>query len=593
MGNRKKRKRRARQPPKRVARNPGVSSLLLVNPAPAPKKAVATAPSPAQLKQHIQSAVRTALKGRKMPKRAKRATASPAKPPKKKRRRSSPRRAAHSAPTVQIINGQGGTQLKPKIRRKRDNHSFDLNLAKQYRGVQTRKGKWRGKHEKRGIKTLEAHKKSILWNIGKGSPGAQQWVLDHIPKINPASDLKETGIDLAVGLASFLGSRVAGNFAGHVPGLSSLGSIGSMGASAIVTGVSYYLLGKKWPKLKKPLLFGGALALLDKIVKSYVVPHLPPTIGGALGDAPDHGLEAYDDPMMGYLPPHDAMDGCCDQIDPAEYERIHQEQLAARSMMGFDVHPAMADYGDGLGFDVHPAMADAGDGLGYAVREAMADSGDGLGLEVHEAQAGVDDLGAYLPRGTGAADLTEQHEGAYGAYVSQPAVGTGAYVPSMGDYVPTSGMGDAQEVAAMMFGGPMALAQLNWLRRRRHRRHRHPHHRFGHRPLHRPWHHLPRQSWHSQSREHGMMGFNDGPLPPHLRSHHGHHGHGHHGRRIHAECDFYLPRHGHRHHGHHVALPVHPDATSVAPPTGPVTSPPPAPHSLMGSPGGIFGAGND
>ena len=78
-----------------------------------------------------------------------------------------------------------------------------------------------------------------------------------------------------------------------------------------------------------------------------------------------------------------------------------------------------------------------------------------------------------------------------------------------------------------------------------------------------------------------MMGLDDGPLPPHL---HPHHRHGHHGRRLHAECDFYLPQRGH--HGGHpqVIDPVHRE--TVGPPR-PITSPP-APRPLMGTQGGIF-----
>ena len=631
MGNRQKRKRRqkkvARARP-RVARNPGVSSLLLVNPAPAPKKVAPPAPSPAAIKQQVNAAVATALKERKMPKRARRPEVVGKKSKRRKQHQAhrTPPLAAHAQPTVQVFTGNGQTALKPKIRRKRDNQVFDLDVGKQYKGLVPRKGRWRGKHEKRGIKTLEAHKKSILWNLGKGSPGAQQWVLDHIPKINPAGDMKSTAKDLGVGIASFLGARVVGNVASRLPGLSHFGSIASVGASAAVTGLSYFLLGKKWPQLKKPLLFGGALALIDSVMKNFVVPHLPSSVAGVLGDASSPGLEAYREPF-GYLPAHEPMDGtgCYGEMDPAEWERIRQEQLYAHSLMDYDVHPAVADYGDGMGIDVHEAMADDGmgidvheamadDGMGISVHEAMADSGDGLGMEVHPAQAGVDDMGAYLSTGTGAVEEGQ----AYGAYVP---TGAGAYVPStsgMGAYVPSMSGVDPRDVAAMIFGGPAGYAYAL----RRHRRHRHPRHRgrFG-------WPHYPRTSLHrfpggvlpphlaESRREHSLMGDDDWSEEHQHRGHHRHRRYGyhrgHHGHHqpIHADCDFYLPnyghphhhRHHHRHHGHsahhgHPAPPVHADATTPVrapqvvgpPPVRPAGTPTASAPLATASAGGIF-----
>jgi hypothetical protein len=649
MGNRQKRKRRqkrrARARPN-VARNPGVSSLLLVNPAPAPKavpapKKAAPAPSPATIKREIHSAVATALKERKMPKRARRPEVVGKKVKRRgKRRGHRPQpHAAHAQPTVQIITGNGQTSVKPKIRRKRDNQEFDLNLSKQYRGIEPRKGRWRGKHEKRGIKTLERHKKSILWNLGKGSPGAQQWVLDHIPKINPAADVKNTAKDIGVGVASFLGARVIGNVASKLPGLSHFGSIASVGASAAVTGLSYFLLGKKWPQLKKPLLFGGALALIDSILKNLLVPHLPPKVAGVLGDASAPPLEDYREPV-GYLPPHDPMDGvgCYGDIDPAEWERIHREQLYANSLMdfdgmGLDVHEAMAD--DGMGLNVHEAMAD--DGMGIAVHEAMADSGDGLGMEVHPAQAGVDDMGAYVSTGTGGVEEGQ----AYGAYVP---TGTGAYVPSMsgmGAYVPSMSGVDAKDVAAMIFGGPAGYAYALGRRRRRHRHPRH-HGRFGwpHYPRHYPrasFHLLPPHMAESQ-RAHSLMGDDDWSSEEHEQHHrahrhhgrhqprhydeqrqyghprHGHHRHRHHGYQhghrqpIHADCDIYLPHDGHRqhqhhHHGHHghvahhghpaheaaqASTAVHPSQVVGPPPALPANKPAASAPLATGTAGGIF-----
>jgi hypothetical protein len=707
MGSKRKRKRRqkAARAQSRLAKNPGVSSLLLVNPAPAPKKAAAPAPSPAPLtKKDLTSALAAAVKGRTMPQRAKKpnAVAKPKRRHNKKalRAQAHPKPAAtHAAPTVQIINSPSGkTSLKPQIRRKRDGRTMPMDLSKQYKGLVPRKGKWRGKHERRGIKTLEAHKKSILWNLGKGSPGAQQWVLDHIPKLNPAvpirlpsaEDAKDTGKEVLLGLAGFFGSRIAGNLANKLPVVSRMGAAGAVGASALTAGAAYFLLGKKWPALKKPLAVGGAIGVLDALIKNFVTPHVP-SIGGVLGDVepvlpqpkeqlalPPHSVGDSDDAdgsddaedlharsvaahrMLGYdteddradndaherwvraqrqrgddeanelaalreyvrqqrgmgFDVHPALAGCgyppSDHglgfdVHPAvaDYEGgmgfdVHPAVADYEGGMGFDVHPAMADHEGGMGFDVHPAVADYEGGMGFDVHPAvagvsdpesgmaddsglaLADSGDGLGMPTDEVQAGDDDVGHYISTGP-----VDYGRGAYepqgtGAYVPMP-MGTGAYVPAppgLGAYLPRptpmSGV-DAEEIAAMLFGGPWAMAALNASRRRRRHRGRHPHHR-GHRgrwhfdPRMRRWHYLPlgdsdddAPEWTADEarRQRGVMGIDDmhgyghqahySRYPRRHHPHHRHHGHHHqHHRPMHLECDFYLPHYeGYRHAGNH------------------------------------------
>jgi hypothetical protein len=451
MSKKRKRKRRqkASRAHQRLAKNPGVSSLLLVNPAPVPKKAAAPAPSPAPLtKKDLTSALAAAVKGRTMPQRAKQpdAVAKPKRRRNKKalRAHAQPKPgAAHAAPTVQIINSPSGkTSLKPQIRRKRDGRTMPMDLTKQYRGLQPRKGPWRGKQERRGIKTLEAHRKSILWNLGKGSPGAQQWVLDHIPKLNPAAPLrlptaeeaKDTGKEVLLGLAGFFGSRIVGNLANKLPVVSRMGAAGAVGASALTAGAAYFFLGKKWPALKKPLAVGGAIGVLDAVIKNFVTPHVP-SIGGVLGDVepalpqpkeqlalPPHSVGDADDSdgsddiedlhersvrahhMLGYNNDNNADDDARQRwrraqrrlgIDQANELAALREYVRQRRGMGFDVDPASAGCGcplgdDGLGFDVHPAVARYDAGMGFDVHPAIADYDAGMGFDVHPAVADYD-----------------------------------------------------------------------------------------------------------------------------------------------------------------------------------------------------------
>jgi hypothetical protein len=748
--NKRKRRSKAARVQARLAKNPGVSSLLLVNPAPVPKKPApapkaalipkaaptlkaattpnaATAPATFTQKQ-LNTAVATALKGRTMPQRAKREAVGKPKRPKRPRKSSRARTppaarpaAQHTAPTVQIINSpEGTTKLQPTTRRKRDGKKMSLDLTRQYRGLVPRKGPWKGKHPTRGIRTLEKHKKSILWNLGKGSPGAQQWVMDHIPKLNPAADVKDTGKEVLIGVASFLGTRIAGNMVGKLPILSRMGAAGSVLTSAGVAGLGYFLLGKKFPQLKKPLLVGGAIGLLDSVIKNFVVPHAP-SIGGVLGDAElalpqanpqqlalsahssigDNGDDASEeDPddlharsvaahrMLGYedddgddaeeLRSHirnqrgmgfdvrPALAGCgpayprhqcgpdCGyhagygdyeggmgfDVHPAvaDYERgmgfdVHPAVADYEGGMGFDVHPAVADYEGGMGFDVHPAVAGddsamADDGMGYGDEalsddsmggeESMADSGDGLGMNVHEAQAGVDDMSSYASTGTGALDegqgaYVHSGTGAYAPVAPSTYLPRSAYLPSsgMGAYLPMNGV-DAEEIAAMLFGGPWALAQLNAMRRRRrHRHHGRPHHpmrrgRWLLDPRTRRWHLHPLADSDDDGeeftadearRQRGVMGIDDmheQRRHPHYRHpmQHPHHGHphyqhdyyGHHRRHqhpMHLECDFYLPHyegyHHFRHRPHPMPPPRHRPHSRHAPQNWhPMHAPPPA-----------------
>jgi hypothetical protein len=261
--------------------------------------------------------------------------------------------------------------------------------------------------------------------------------------------------------------------------------------------------------------------------------------------------------------------------------------------MGFDVHPAVADYEGGMGFDAHPAVAGeiahAG-GMADDSGLAMADSGDGLGMPNDEGQSGNEDMGHYLP--TSAVDDGRRAYGPQGTGAYVPS-GTGAYVPAppgLGAYVPMSGV-DAEEIAAMLFGGPWAMAALNASRRRRrHRHHGRPMAHHGHRgrwhfdPRMRRWHYLPlgdsdddAPEWTADEarRERGVMGIDDMRGYPHQahysrypRRHHPHHRHHqqpHHRRDqpMHLECDFYLPRYaGYRHAGKHHPMhhPAHPIA---------------------------------
>jgi len=460
MAKRKKRAVRkpgAQGPGLRYARNPGVSSLLLVNPA-QPK------PSKRDLEKALGPLVEKVVEkvGRKMPK-----TQSNRKRGRGKAR-PSPRQVAlpfaHAAPAMPMVAVPALQPVAPRSRSPRRaapaparpkkgkrsprttpvaiDRAVEAALKKRFPAYQTRKRPYRGDPSStRGLKALDRDRRSILWNLKNGPPKAREWVLDRVPRMNPGS-----WAPMALGIGAFFGNRFISNAASKLPGIRSAGTFAPVITSGLLTALAHFAT-KQRPDLRAPLVWGSAISLVDKVIEAAVLNFFPSAgkfLGmGAYEQHQTPSLEAFEEPM-GYLPAYDPMKGA-----------------------GMACYPGQA----GLGMEVHEALAD----LGIDVHEAMADTGDGLGMEVHEALAG------YVPA-----------QG-FAGYVpsSQPAIGDvdpsmGAYVPGYAGYVPTSGLGAndpmgnpivapttqerMQDAAAFMFGGPLALAKLRGMRAMQQRR---------------------------------------------------------------------------------------------------------------------------
>jgi len=405
------------KPTVRYAKNPGVSSLLLVNPAERLRAAV---------KPIVKEAVETEIK-KTMPKRpakpvparpqAPKASAPPSAPkpkprPQKRRRRSSGGGGRSGADTAELIK----------------------MLKERYPAFKGRKRPYRGKNTNRGLKTLERDRKSILWNLNRGTPAARDWVLKNVPRMNPGSVAS-----IGVGIGGFLATRILSNVASKIPLLNRVGPHLPVLLSAGLTGLAWWLT-KTRPDYRQPLLLGTGLATVDQVLRNYVPAYLPSAAGVLGGVEPSWSapqLSAYEEPMR-YLPPYDPLSGLgCPPVGDAAYDD---------GTAGFDVGEAAAGYD------------------GYDVRESFADSGDGLeGFVAQEAPAGFD---GYV-----ADQLRDVPEDAMG-----DAPG-GMYVPALQgaeDY-PVEGLGAThrermQDAAAFMFGGPAALAKLRLMRSRNRRR---------------------------------------------------------------------------------------------------------------------------
>lgn len=565
-----------RVPPRglRYARNPGVSSLLLVNPGkPAPtRKEVRKALAP--LVKEVAEKV-----GKKMSEQQKK------QPPKRK----PPRRAhapstqttlplAHAVPVMAAVPALQPAMAKRRAaksssrsaKRKSStaiaiDRAVEAEIKKRFPAYNTRKRPYRGDpSSKRGMKSLERDRRSILWNLRNGPPSARKWVMDKVPRMNPG------GLgQIALGIGAFFGNRYLSHAASRLPGIKSAGTFAPVLTSGLLTLATHFAT-KKRPDLRTPLLWGSAISLADKVIEAAVLNFFPGAskfLGmGATEEA--RALDAYEEPM-GYLPAYQPPNG----------------------MACYPTH-------SGMGIDVHEALAD------MAVREALADSGDGMGIEVHEAVAGYlpahEAMSGYVPSSQPA--LGEEHYDGTGAYVP---TATGAYVPGTAGLGANDPLGNKivadtpqermQDAAAFMFGGPLALAKLRHSRAMRRR----------------------------QFLAHQRMGMMNGRVVgppnggPYTPPPNGEVGGAHHAHMHWPHINVYCPPYPHHHHGHHhgahpahpqVAMPAHAAATPVpvlpttpppAPHPGiiaaaqPTTSPPPPPSAVHGlGAGGIF-ANND
>lgn len=282
----KKKKRGRKRParkspwPIRFAKNPGVGSLMLMNPAKPPKKKRRARPSAAPKvitqKESVKVLQPVVVK----------APAAPA----KSRRSGGPRR--------------------PKTWRHRTQPYANLLMNKR-RSPGPR-------NENRGLRTLERERRSLLWNAAYGSDKARRYLADHFPRVNPSS-----AATIGMSVASFLTQKAVAGFSTRIPVYNRLGRHAPVLSSALLSAISFFATRKR-PDLMKPIFGASLIGLLDTAIRSYL-----PSIEGFLGDSGvGRALDAYEDPIAGFVPGYQAMDGY------------------------------VPDYGQGY------AMGDAGDGLG-------------------------------------------------------------------------------------------------------------------------------------------------------------------------------------------------------------------------------------
>ena len=434
----------------RYARNPGVSSLLLVNPG-----------KPAPTQRQVQKALAPLVKqvaekvGKKMSEQQKK-SAPKRKPPRRSQRHSAqvalpfgaaPVPVIAAVPSIQPVAPKRGGKASARGKNSRRSsgsavaidRAVEAAIKKRFPAYQTRKRPYRGDPEsKRGLKTLDRDRRSILWNLRNGPPSARKWVLDKVPRMNPG------GLgQMALGIGAFFGNRYLSHAASRLPGIKAAGTFAPVLTSGLLTLATHFAT-KKRPDLRTPLLWGSAISLADKLIEAAVLNFFP----GAskflgMGATEQHSLEPYEEPM-GYLPAYQPM----------------------MNGMGMACYPGQ----HGMGFDVHEAMA--GDGIGFDVHEAMADSDDGMGFDVREAVAGYlpppESMGAYVPWPPGMGD--EQNMDGMGAYIptppgaNMPMAGLGANDPLGNKLIADTPQERMQDAAAFMFGGPLALAKLRGMR---------------------------------------------------------------------------------------------------------------------------------
>ena len=286
-----------RHPPRKVGRpagrkvryaavNPGVSTLMLVNPAEA--QTVRTgidnlSRKLARLETHLQS------KGEPMAR--KRARKS------RKRAETKPSvdlgRVIQTSVRAAVKGAHEGAQMKAKSPSRRAQRSRRAQSAPR-RGADGRflrdgtpniryLKRNRTAHD-RGLIALGRAHRSIRWEKQHGKPEARGYAGRHFAAVNPGvkGALKQHGGAVVGALAGFYGARMIGNLAPKLPVVGNLlGGWSRVLGSAGVAALGFFLFPKRFEQHKTAFLSGAALALVDAGLRQVA-----PSLQGVLGEGP-------------------------------------------------------------------------------------------------------------------------------------------------------------------------------------------------------------------------------------------------------------------------------------------------------------------
>jgi hypothetical protein len=301
--------RKARRPAGRKVRyaavNPGVSTLMLVNPSEAQnvRKGIdALSRKMARLETHLQSKGEPMARKRARKSRKRAAT----KPVDLGRVIQTSVRAA-----VKGAHEATGTHMKRKTSQRRGRRSQHAQSTPR-RGADgryLRDGtpnihylKRNRSASDRGLIALGRAHRSIRWEKQHGKPDARGYAGRHFAAVNPGvkGALKEHGGAVVGALAGFYGARMLGNLAPKLPVVGSLlGGWSRVLGSAGVAALGFFLFPRRFARHKSAFLSGAALALVDAGLRQ-----IAPSLQGVLGDGPADISVAQlpAAPEMRYLP---------------------------------------------------------------------------------------------------------------------------------------------------------------------------------------------------------------------------------------------------------------------------------------------------
>jgi hypothetical protein len=201
----------------------------------------------------------------------------------------------------------------------------------------------------RGLIALGRAHRSVRWEKQHGKPEARGYAARHFAAVNPGvkGALKQHGGAVVGALAGFYGARMIGNLAPKLPVVGNLlGGWSRVLGSAGVAALGFFLFPKRFAQHKTAFLSGAALALVDAGLRQVA-----PSLQGVLGDGPaDIAVgQLPPAPEMRYLPPATGCDQPTGNYVPdhmSAYERTGD--VAPDDMSGYVQTQPTGDSDDGV-----------------------------------------------------------------------------------------------------------------------------------------------------------------------------------------------------------------------------------------------------
>jgi hypothetical protein len=282
----KKQHKKTRARVKYARPNPGVSTLMLVNPT--EHKAIDTITKRlSSIEQKLGS-----KKGRSMPRKRARTHHKPKQGIGKQIAQEIKKVVSQAS---ERTHGRRGRQRQAV--HQRDRHGRFLPDGR----VNVHAIRSNRRPEDRGLIALDRAHRSVRWERRNGKPTAKYYVDRHFASVNPSiGDLGSAALAPAAG---FFGSRIVGNLFPRLPVVGSmLGGWSKVVGTALGGALAYFFFPERWRHHRTAVIAGAAVATIDAGLRQ-----LAPGLQGVLGDGEP-------EVSVGQLPPAETGVGCDRQL---------------------------------------------------------------------------------------------------------------------------------------------------------------------------------------------------------------------------------------------------------------------------------------